>query len=726
MEKAQVRPLAVLVAVAALIAAVLAGIDQKPADADVTAVSGSAYGYYANVSLFGGAYNPRGPAPSVTLPPGGGNETDTDPDGASVVYGPAAVFSNTGPLTVSTSGSTGPTGSSTSSATVEDIEQNDPFSAVDGSVSSTCIADETGLSGSAEIAGARLVLQNPDSETEGEPGEVVVIPPVNPAPNTEYSGTIAPPVNDNFRIVFNEQIFGPDDITVNAVHLYFTGPTGVGELILAQSHCDVSATTANAAPTAGDDTYATPTDTALVVGAPGVLSNDSDPESGALQAAKLAGTLDPIPPGPNVNFASDPSNGTLDLNADGSFTYTPETGFSGVDTFLYSVSDPRGGTDTATATITVGDGMPPTSTTSTSTTSTSTTSTSTTSTSTTSTSTTLPPTTTTSTTVPEGDFCGQGNDVLLATIVGTDGPDVITGTPGDDVIVGLGGDDQIAGLGGNDTICGGDGNDGISGDAGDDDIYGDAGNDDIRGKAGNDEIFTGTGNDSVDAGDGDDEVTSEGGNNSLRGGNGNDIFRLAENSTGIDRIRGEAGDDRANASLQVGQLGLQAGDYFDGGEGNDLVNALEGGIFFGGPGDDYAGALSRASSGLFYGGEGEDGVAFGTGSTATFYGGDGIDRGTASGGTIYGEAGDDNVASVGGTGVYFGGVGNDFVGGINVGGLFCGGPGDDGNGIMFGGTYYGEEGNDSAGIIFPGATFVQDGECPVQGTPGRFSNPDEI
>ena len=55
---------------------------------------------------------------------------------------------------------------------------------------------------------------------------------------------------------------------------------------------------------------------------------------------------------------------------------------------------------------------------------------------------------------------------LTATIVGTEGNDVIRGTEGNDVIVGLGGNDVITGLGGADTICGGDGNDSIDGGAG--------------------------------------------------------------------------------------------------------------------------------------------------------------------------------------------------------------------------------------------------------------------
>lgn len=50
-----------------------------------------------------------------------------------------------------------------------------------------------------------------------------------------------------------------------------------------------------------------------------------------------------------------------------------------------------------------------------------------------------------------------------ATIIGTEGPDLLHGTAGDDVIVGLGGSDTIFGGDGNDLICGGDGDDRIYG-----------------------------------------------------------------------------------------------------------------------------------------------------------------------------------------------------------------------------------------------------------------------
>ncbi len=50
---------------------------------------------------------------------------------------------------------------------------------------------------------------------------------------------------------------------------------------------------------------------------------------------------------------SNPANGTLSLSTNGGFSYTPNTGFTGVNTFTYMAHDPSGGMTTATVTITV-------------------------------------------------------------------------------------------------------------------------------------------------------------------------------------------------------------------------------------------------------------------------------------------------------------------------------------------------------------------------------------
>ena len=71
----------------------------------------------------------------------------------------------------------------------------------------------------------------------------------------------------------------------------------------------------------------------------GVIVNDTDADGDILTV--------------NTTPVTDVSNGTLTLNSDGSFIYTPNANFNGTDSFTYEVSDGNGGTDQATVTITV-------------------------------------------------------------------------------------------------------------------------------------------------------------------------------------------------------------------------------------------------------------------------------------------------------------------------------------------------------------------------------------
>ncbi|NEU06716.1 hypothetical protein GZH53_00165, partial [Flavihumibacter sp. R14] len=82
-------------------------------------------------------------------------------------------------------------------------------------------------------------------------------------------------------------------------------------------------TPVNDAPVALNDAYTTTEETPITIAAPGILVNDSDIDGDAITAIKV----------------TDPANGTLVFNADGSFTYTPNANFNGTDSFTYKVSD---------------------------------------------------------------------------------------------------------------------------------------------------------------------------------------------------------------------------------------------------------------------------------------------------------------------------------------------------------------------------------------------------
>ena len=79
---------------------------------------------------------------------------------------------------------------------------------------------------------------------------------------------------------------------------------------------------------------------------------------------------------------------------------------------------------------------------------------------------------------------GPGCAGKTASIVGTDGADILTGTDKRDVIAGLAGDDVIRGLDGRDTICGALGNDRLKGQTDGDLVKGGRGNDRVRGADG--------------------------------------------------------------------------------------------------------------------------------------------------------------------------------------------------------------------------------------------------
>ncbi|GAB3020092.1 Ig-like domain-containing protein [Bowmanella dokdonensis] len=124
-------------------------------------------------------------------------------------------------------------------------------------------------------------------------------------------------------------------------YLLVTGLSGAGESALSgQITLPAPDAPPNAPPIASDDAYSTSQDQPLVVPAvSGLLVNDLDPDGDPLTVANQP--------------ASPPASGSLDLQADGSFSYTPDAGFTGQDSFSYTVLDGKGGSAQAQVTVDV-------------------------------------------------------------------------------------------------------------------------------------------------------------------------------------------------------------------------------------------------------------------------------------------------------------------------------------------------------------------------------------
>jgi hypothetical protein len=101
-----------------------------------------------------------------------------------------------------------------------------------------------------------------------------------------------------------------------------------------RDHFSIVKGNANVAPDAVDDRTTTQSGVPVTLD---VLANDRDRNHDPL-------TVDRVDP---------PTHGTATANADGTVTYTPAPGFTGVDSFPYRVSDGRGGHGRATVTVSV-------------------------------------------------------------------------------------------------------------------------------------------------------------------------------------------------------------------------------------------------------------------------------------------------------------------------------------------------------------------------------------
>jgi Ca2+-binding RTX toxin-like protein len=387
-------------------------------------------------------------------------------------YVPAANYNGSDSFTYTVSDGKGGSDTATVSVTVTSV--NDAPNAVDDTANAT-----TGTATPINVLGN-------DTDADGDTLSITTAAPTAghgtvscTATSCTYTSTAGYVGDDTFTYAISDG-HGGTDIAAVTVH--------VSALNHAPNAVDDSVTTAEATST----------------GPIAVLTNDTDADGDSL----------------SISGHTNGAHGTVSCTAT-TCTYVPAAGFHGSDSFTYTVSDGKGGTDTATVNVTV------------------------------------------TAVIVSGPTC---------TIIGTPGNDVLIGTNHDDVICGLGGDDRIIGKRGNDQLYGGDGNDRLMGLGGNDLIDGGAGTDTaqysalrqavrvnlglhratgqgvdtfvsienvdgspladvligdgfanlLNGLAGNDTIKGGAGNDVLVGGAGKDKLRGAGGNDTLRGGAGHD------------------------------------------------------------------------------------------------------------------------------------------------------------------------------------------------------------
>lgn len=123
---------------------------------------------------------------------------------------------------------------------------------------------------------------------------------------------------------------GSDSFTYQVCDAYSTPGCNTATMVVT-----VQPTTDN--PFALADNYLVDEDNVLTVPAVGVLINDGDVDGDVITASLVAGT----------------SSGSIALNPDGSFTYTPAANFNGSDNFTYRTNDGVNNSSTVTVGITV-------------------------------------------------------------------------------------------------------------------------------------------------------------------------------------------------------------------------------------------------------------------------------------------------------------------------------------------------------------------------------------
>ncbi|MGD1277662.1 MAG: Ig-like domain-containing protein [Tepidisphaeraceae bacterium] len=258
---------------------------------------------------------------------------DSDPNGLSL----SAVLANGpthGTLTLSANGSfvykptSGYVGSDSFAYTATDGEASSSAASVSITVTAPPASPPTAKADSYSV-------QNNQTLTVSAPG--VLANDSDPNGLSLSASLASGPTHGTLTLNSNGSfVYTPTSGYVGSDSFTYTATDGQASSSAASVTITVTAPPATP-PTANGDSYQVQSDQTLTVSAPGVLANDSDPNGLSLSAA----------------LATGPAHGTLTLSADGSFVYTPASGYVGSDSFAYIATDGQASSSAASVTITV-------------------------------------------------------------------------------------------------------------------------------------------------------------------------------------------------------------------------------------------------------------------------------------------------------------------------------------------------------------------------------------
>ena len=234
--------------------------------------------------------------------------------GTSIVYTPSAGYIGIDTFTYTV---TGTEGTATATVTVTVVNVNEPPVAVNNAYTT---AEDTPLT----IAAPGILANDSDPDAGDTLAAVLVAGPSN--------GTVTQSGDGSFVYTPAANFSGADSYTYRA--------RDAGGLESNVATVSITITAEPDPPVAVDDSYVVSEDGVLQINAPGVKSNDSDPDTAASALT--------------VSVVTGVQRGSLTLNADGSFVYTPYPDVTGSDSFVYRLTDGVGSSN-ATATIAITD-----------------------------------------------------------------------------------------------------------------------------------------------------------------------------------------------------------------------------------------------------------------------------------------------------------------------------------------------------------------------------------